>query len=273
MSEALAITKNAKSNLAFAFLFMPKEQRDDMVTFYAFCRVIDDLADEVSIPFEQRRAGLDSWTACFKDGAKPENSLQRDTLNVRDRYRIDNQLFLELIYGCESDLDPKRRFQNWEELEQYTYRVACCVGLISLSIFGCKDPQSEKYAIALGHALQITNILRDIGEDLDDQGRIYLPIDVMQKHGYSEEALQNREYNPSFYALTQELAQRARHYYAQAVQSLPEQDKAALKPAEGMRKIYSAILDKAEADQFKIYDKRYTISKWRKLTYLISAQF
>ncbi|WP_018969124.1 phytoene/squalene synthase family protein [Rubritalea marina] len=273
MSEALSITQNAKSNLAFAFLFMPKERRNDMVTFYAFCRVIDDLADEASIPLEERRAGLDSWIACFKGDAKPELPLQQDTLNLRDRYRIDNNLFLELIAGCESDLHPSRRFQNWEELEQYTYQVACCVGLISLSIFGCKHPKSDDYAIALGHALQFTNILRDIGEDLDDQGRIYLPIELMQKHGYTEEALQNREYNAAFSAMCQEIAQRAQQYYQKAIQVLPEEDAAALRPAEGMRKIYSAILSRADLDGFKVFDTRYTIPRWKKLVYLISSQF
>lgn len=272
MSEASSITSKAKSNLAFAFLCLPKERRDDMVTFYAFCRVIDDLADEPDIPFEEKRAGLDSWIQCFTDDGKPETGLQKETLELRDRHQIDNQLFLDLIEGCESDLHPHRRFADWNELKEYTYRVASCVGLISVDIFGCTHEQSKTYAVALGHALQITNILRDVGEDLDDNLRIYLPLADMAKFGYSEQDLVNKVYDKRFVSMMHHIADRAEAYYEEALANIPTCDKRALRAAEGMRRIYHGILKKMRKDDFKVFDQRYSLSKPKKLLYLVASQ-
>ncbi|MGJ8672535.1 phytoene/squalene synthase family protein [Rubritalea sp.] len=272
MSEAAAITQSSKSNLAFAFLCLPKDRRNDMVTFYAFCRVIDDLADEPDIPMEQKRAGLDSWIRCFQDGAKGEDSLQKETLKLRDRYGIDNQLFLDLIEGCESDLNPHRRFGNWDELKEYTYRVASIVGLISIKIFGCVSEQSEKYAVSLGHALQLTNILRDVGEDLDDHVRIYLPENDMMRFQYTERDLIGRVYDGRFINMMHYIAERAEDYYQEAIANVPECDKKALRAAEGMRRIYHGILQKMRADDFKVFDQRYSLPKWKKLYYLAGTQ-
>jgi phytoene synthase len=272
MSEAATITQKAKSNLAFAFLCLPKDRRDDMVTFYAFCRVIDDLADDPDIPMVEKRAGLDSWIQCFKQGGKAETSLQTQTLQLQDRYQIDKQLFLDLIEGCESDLHPHRRFGNWEELKDYTYKVASCVGLISIEIFGCTNEQSKKYAIALGHALQITNILRDVGEDLDDNIRIYLPIEDIERFKYTERNLIDKVHDHRFVAIMNHLADRAEAYYQDAVDNLPECDKRALRAAEGMRKIYHGILKKMRKDNFQVFHQRYSLSKPKKLLHLISSQ-
>lgn len=272
MSEAAAITQSSKSNLAFAFLCLPKDRRDDMVTFYAFCRVVDDLADEPDIPMKEKRAGLDSWIQCFQEGGKAENSLQSETLKLRDRYGIDNQLFLDLIEGCESDLDPHRRFGNWDELKDYTYRVASIVGLISIRIFGCVSEQSEKYAVALGHALQLTNILRDVGEDLDDRVRIYLPENDMARFQYTERDLIGRVYDSRFINMMHYIAERAENYYQEAIANVPECDKKALRAAEGMRRIYHGILQKMREDDFKVFEKRYSLPKWKKLYYLAATQ-
>lgn len=272
MSEAAAITQKAKSNLAFAFLCLTKDRREDMVTFYAFCRVIDDLADEPDIPMAEKRAGLDSWIQCFQEGGKAENPLQVETLQLRDKYGIDNQLFLDLIEGCESDLHPHRRFANWDELKDYTYRVASCVGLISIEIFGCKTEESKKYAVALGHALQITNILRDVGEDLEDNVRIYLPIHDMSRFQYTERDLIGKVYDDRFVAMMNYHADRAESYYQEAVDHLPDADKRALRAAEGMRKIYHGILKKMRKDNFQVFHQRYSLSKPKKLLYLVSSQ-
>ncbi|MFT5883435.1 MAG: phytoene synthase [Crocinitomicaceae bacterium] len=272
MSEAATITQKAKSNLAFAFLCLPKDRRDDMVTFYAFCRVIDDLADDPDIPMAEKRAGLDSWIQCFQVDGKAETPLQSETLQLRDRYQVDNQLFLDLIEGCESDLNPHRRFGNWDDLQDYTYKVASCVGLISIDIFGCTNEQSKKYAIALGHALQITNILRDVGEDLDDNVRIYLPIGDMSRFQYTERDLIGKVHDHRFVAMMNYLADRAEVYYQEALDNLPDCDKRALRAAEGMRKIYHGILKKMRKDNFKVFHQRYSLSKPKKLLYLISSQ-
>lgn len=265
MSEAEAITKKANSNLAFAFVCLPKQRRKDMITFYAFCRMVDDLADSPDIPMEKKVAGLNMWKMVFSEN--PPSNLrptQLDLLDIRDRYGIDNQLFLDLIDGCESDLQPSRRFGSWEELEQYTYKVACCVGLISIKIFGCTHKDSEKYAIALGHALQLTNILRDVGEDLSDNLRIYIPEGDMIRFQYSERDLVGRVYDGRFISMMQYIAERAEHYYSEAVLAIHEDDKNALKSSEAMRKIYYGILKKMKADDFKVFDQRYALSKPRK---------
>lgn len=271
MSDAQDITKKAKSNLAFAFACLPRDRRADMVTFYAFCRIIDDLADDPDLPLNEKKEGLEEWKACFTTPPADLNPIQRDMLEIRDRYDIDNQLFLELIAGCESDLNPNRRFGNWDELEKYTYRVACCVGLISIRIFGCNHASSEEYAIALGHALQLTNILRDVGEDLEDNVRIYLPENDMIRFHYTERDLVGRVYDGRFISMMNFIADRADSYYDQAKKHLHPEDKAALKSAEAMRKIYHAILNKMRSDNFNVFEKRYTLSKPRKIWSLLTT--
>ena len=272
MNEAEDITKKSNSNLAFAFICLPKQRRADMVTLYAFCRIVDDLADSPDLPAEEKISGLAEWRACFTDTPPASPSqLQRATLQLRDRYRIDNQHFLELIDGCASDLEPSRRFDNWQQLEQYTYQVACCVGLISIKIFGCTSPISEKYAVSLGHALQLTNILRDVGEDLDDNRRVYLPLADMEKFGYSEQDLIAKTYDQRFIDMMKHIANRAEKFYSEAVASLPAEDKKALRSSEAMRKIYHAILKKMQADKFQVFHQRYTLSKPRKAWLLLSS--
>ena len=274
MSEDKEITKNAKSNLAFAFACLPKQRRDDMVTLYAFCRIVDDLADSPDLPLEEKIAGLLDWTECFAQPlreSKKLNNIQTKILEVRDRYQIDNQLFLELIEGCKSDLNPSRRFDDWEQLKEYTYRVASCVGLISIEIFGCKSSASKEYAVALGHALQLTNILRDVGEDLTDNLRIYIPENDMVRFQYSERDLVGRVHDGRFISMMQYISERADHYYAEAEKHLPKEDKKALRSSEAMRKIYHGILKKMQADNFRVFDRRYTLSKPRKVWLLLTS--
>ncbi|MEO1857269.1 MAG: squalene/phytoene synthase family protein, partial [Rubritalea sp.] len=227
---------------------------------------------EPDIPMAEKRAGLDSWIQCFQESGKAETPLQKEALQLQARYQIDRQLFLDLIDGCESDLHPNRRFSNWSELKDYTYRVASCVGLISIEIFGCTSEQSKKYAIALGHALQITNILRDVGEDLDDNVRIYLPIEDIERFEYSESDLIAKVHDHRFVAMMNYLADRAEAYYQEAVDNLPESDKRRLRAAEGMRKIYHGILKKMRKDDFQVFHQRYSLSKPKKLLHLISSQ-
>ncbi len=272
MKQAEDITKESKSNLAFAFICLPRQRRADMVTLYAFCRVVDDLADSPKLSHNEKTLGLEQWRACFTD-SPPEQltRLQKQTLELRDRYQIDNQLFLELIDGCASDLDPTRRFETWDELKKYTYQVASCVGLISIKIFGCSSRNSEDYAIALGHALQLTNILRDVGEDLADNRRVYLPLDDMRKFNYSEQDLVAKNHDQRFIDTMHHIAERAEDFYQQAATILPKADKKALRSSEAMRKIYHSILKKMQADNFQVFDQRYTLSKPRKIWLLVTS--
>lgn len=271
MSDAQEITKSAKSNLAFAFACLPAKRRRDMVTLYAFCRIIDDLADDPDLPVEQKRAGLHNWTKCFNGELDTPAPIQKEMLAIREKYSIPNDLFLELIAGCRSDLEPRRRYGNWDELSTYTYRVASCVGLISIRIFGCTSTSSEKYAVALGHALQLTNILRDVGEDLSDNVRVYIPENDMVRFQYTERDLVGRVHDGRFIAMMNYIADRAEDYYQEAKNARTPEDKRALRSAEAMRKIYHSILQKMREDNFQVFSKRYTLSKPRKIWTLLST--
>jgi phytoene synthase len=267
MATASEITRKAKSNLAFALGILPKDRRDDMVVFYAFCRVIDDLADDHEIPLVERRAALDAWKRGLEHGFEHPGEFEREVVEVRDRRALPTELLVAIIDGCRMDLKPQR-FGTWEDLSHYTWKVACAVGLISIRIFGCSHPLSENYAVALGHALQLTNILRDIGEDLANGGRIYLPLADLARFQYTERDLVGRVYDGRFLALMQFEAERAEAFYQQAVDALTDDDRAALVPAQIMGEIYHAVLAKMRADGFKVFDKRYRISGARKLAIL-----
>jgi len=270
MPSAQEITKKAKSNLAITLSCLPKERKEDMITFYAFCRVIDDLADDTSEPIKQRAQALQRWRNGIKYGFHEPDELQSQITDLIQKYEISTQPFLDLIDGCASDLEPQR-FETWEDLETYTYRVACCVGIISTKIFGCTHPESEQYALALGHALQITNILRDVREDFDNEGRIYLPIKDMERFGYTEDDLKNRVHNEAFVRMMNEQADRAEAFYQEAISHLHRQDAKALKAAEAMRKIYHALLEKMRADHFQVFKQRYSVSKAKKMLVLLGT--
>lgn len=263
-NDAGSITRAAKSNLAFALACLPKERRRDTVTFYAFCRTIDDLADDEGEPVEKKAAGLAEWREGIQHGFAQPTPLQASVVELRDRYRIPTELFIELIRGCEMDLRPQR-FGTWQDLSGYTHRVACVVGLISIYLFGCKDPQSEKYAVALGHALQLTNILRDVAEDLANGVRIYLPLADLARFEYTERDLVGRVHDGRFLAAMNYQADRAEGFFQEAGRNLTTTDRAALVPAEIMREIYHTLLDKMRADGFRVFDRRYRVSRPRKL--------
>lgn len=270
MASSQDITRKAKSNLAFTLSCLPKERKEGMITFYAFCRVIDDLADDLDIPLEQRERGLAEWKAGIKNGFTQPDELQAEVIELIQQYKISPQPFLDLIDGCASDLQPQR-FDSWQDLENYTYQVASCVGLISTHIFGCTHPDSEKYAVALGHALQITNILRDVHEDLENGGRVYIPLDDLTQFGLSEKDLESHINDKRFIAMMNHQADRAEAFYQEALDHLQPQDAKALKAAEAMRKIYHALLVKMRADNFQVFKQRYSVSKARKIAVLLQT--
>ena len=264
MSAASEITRKAKSNLAFALNILPRERREDMVVFYAFCRTMDDLADDPGVPLEERGRSLNAWRQGMIDGFQAPDEFQREVISLRDRRQIPNDLLVAIIDGCRMDLRPQR-FDTWEDLSRYTYKVACAVGLASLRVFGATDPASERYAVALGHALQLTNILRDVGEDLANGGRIYLPLADLSGFDYTERDLVGRVHDGRFMAMMANQAERADAFYREAVEFMPKSDARALIPAEIMRSIYQTLLDKMKKDGFKVFDRRYRLSKARKM--------
>jgi len=267
MSVASEITRKAKSNLAFALNILPKDRREDMVVFYAFCRVIDDLADDLDVPAEKRAASLSAWKQGLEEGFAAPDEFQREVVELRDKRSIPTELLTAIIDGCTMDLHPQR-FGTWEELSGYTWKVACAVGLVSVRLFGCQHPDSERYAVALGHALQLTNILRDVGEDLSNSVRIYLPLADLGRFQYTERDLIGRVHDGRFMAMMAYQAERAEAFYQEAESLLPASDRAALTPAIIMAETYRTLLQRMKADGFRVFDRRYSLSKARKLAIL-----
>ena len=267
MPDASEITRRAKSNLAFALRILPRERRDDMVVFYAFCRTMDDLADDPQAPPGERLGLLGEWKTGLLSGFDHPATLQQQVIELRDRCGIPTALLTAIIDGCAMDLHPQR-FAAWFDLSEYVWKVACAVGLVSIRLFGCKDPASERYAVALGRALQLTNILRDVGEDLDNGGRIYLPLEDLARFHYTETDLLERKYDGRFLALMAFEAERAEGFFQEAAEALPAADRRALTPARIMGDIYRCLLGRMRRDGFRVFEKRYRVSRVRKLAIL-----
>ncbi len=268
MSAASEITRKAESNLAFALKILPKERRDDMVVFYAFCRTVDDVADEPDVPVYLRAEGLKSWEDGIRHGFPMENELGHELLEMIERRGIPQQWLLDIIDGCRMDLEPQK-FGSWEELSKYNWKVAGLVGLVSTRIFGCMHESSDRYAEMLGNALQLTNILRDIGEDLTNGGRIYLPENDMIRFQYSERDLIGRVYDGRFIAMMRYHAERAEYLFREAEALVHPLDRKALLPARAMAEIYRCLLEKMKQDGFRVFEKRYALSKTTKLLILV----
>lgn len=270
-TSAEAITKSSKSNLALAFVSLPKERRDDMTTFYAFCRIVDDIADSSALPADVKQAQLDAWRAAIDaPGGDDEPALADAVRGIISKYKIPREHFHEIISGVAMDLAP-RRYETFEDLRLYCYRVASAVGLVSIEIFGCKNPGCKDYAIDLGLALQLTNIIRDVGEDWANGGRIYLPAEEMRRFGFSEDDLRLGKQNAAFDQLIRFQAQRAREFYKRAASELPPEDARSLVAAEIMQRVYSTLLDKMERDGFRVLEKRYAHGKLRKTAIVASV--
>ncbi len=263
-ADAQAITRASKSNLALAFVSLPRERRDDITVFYAWCRVIDDIADDPGEAVLARQTALDLWKDALAQPVAGESALAPPVRALIAKYRLPVAHFREIIAGVEMDL-AGASYATWEDLRLYCHRVASVVGLISIEIFGCRDPGAKTYALELGLALQLTNILRDVGQDFANGGRIYLPREDLARFGYSPEDLAAGRRNEAFLALMRFEAERARRYYTQAVAALPPADRRALTAAEIMRGIYGRLLVRMERDGFHVFDRRYSLGRWEKL--------
>lgn len=263
MSEAKEITKKSQSNLAFAFFSLPKETRQDITTFYAFCRQVDDAADDPEVPLPDRRHWLQAWRHWLVRAEPNEPGFASELRMLIAKYKLELSLFEEVLLGVEMDLEPVR-FENFEALHRYCYRVASAVGLVSIEIFGYRNAQCKQYAHHLGVALQLTNIIRDVDKDLLNGGRIYLPLGEMRMFGYSEEKLRQRIYNDAFVRLMQFQAERAHSFFREARRLLPAEDRRSMVAAEGMRAIYHALLRRMEKDRFRLFEKAYRLNHLEK---------
>jgi phytoene synthase len=264
VGTAEEITRASKSNLALAFVALPRERRHDMNVFYAFCRVVDDLADEPEPSVEERRAALRRWREAVSAPVPDESPLAPAVRELIAKYQLSTDHFSEIIAGCEMDLDGAR-YETWDDLRIYCYRVASVVGLVSIEIFGYEDPRCRRYAVDLGLALQLTNILRDVAEDYARDQRLYLPLVDMAECGYSAADLAARRYNDAFLRLMKMEANRAREFYESAAAILPACEQRSMVAAEIMRAVYSRILHRMEADQFRVFERRYKLGRLTKL--------
>jgi len=254
VTHSHVITRKSASNLALAFLLLPRAKRDAMSALYAICREVDDVTDNESAPVEKRREQLAAWRADIRRacaGETPQFAVNRELQPVIREYRLLFPLFDELLRGCEMDFDIKR-YENFEQLEVYCYRVASVVGLLSIEIFGYQNPACRNYAVYLGKALQLTNILRDVKTDAG-RGRIYLPLDNLKKFGVTPDEILRHEYSDRFAQLAAGVAARAKDFYRQARQSLPAEDRPAMVAAELMGAVYWRLLQQLEQQQFNVF--------------------
>jgi len=263
-----AITQSAKSNLALSFAALPEEQRRAMSIFYAFCRVVDDVADSTKLPIEEKQRQLGEWRKEIRRTYldTPLTPLGREMAEIIRAYLIPPTPLEEILNGMEMDMSILR-YPTFALLEQYCYRVASAVGLVSIDIFGCHEPRTREYAVALGMAFQLTNILRDVKKDASF-GRIYLPLDEMAAFGVSEADIIEGRWSENMRQLFRFQQHRARHYYAKAHRLMVADDRPKLLAAEIMREVYEELLNEIERRNFDVMTQPVALGKFMKYFYL-----
>jgi phytoene synthase len=251
------------SSFYYAFLFLPKPRRAAITAFYAFCREVDDVVDEVSDP-GVARTKLAWWRSEVAKSyrGQPEHPVMRALMPCAAGFGIEERHLHAVIDGCEMDLQ-QTRYLDFPGLERYCHLVAGIVGEVAARIFGQTQPRTTEYAHRLGLAFQLTNIIRDVGEDAM-RGRIYLPIDELQRFGVKAQEILERKYSDRFTALMNFQCDRARATYAEALSLLPPQDRRAQKPGLMMASIYRTLLDEIERDGFQVLHQRVSLTPLRK---------
>ena len=257
------------SSFYYSFLFLPPEKRRAITAFYAFCREVDDVVDEIA-DVGIARAKLDWWRAEVARIGSPEAqhpvSLALAPFLVgpeNPAAPVARERLLEVIEGMQMDLD-QTRYLDFAELRRYCHYVAGVVGIVAARIFGASDPHTLDYAEQLGLAFQLTNIIRDVGEDAR-AGRVYLPHDEMQRYGVKVADLRAGTSSPAFVALMQFQADRARDLYASALASLPDADRRNQRPGLIMATIYRTLLEEVARDDFPVLKHRVALTPVRKL--------
>lgn len=274
------VAQKSSSNFYHAFRLLPAERYDALCALYAFCRFMDDIADQIEyLPAHEQPQNrqeriiflLNTWREelrnCFT-GA-PRHPISFALADAARKFPIAQEHLAGIISGVEMDL-YKHRYQNFEELYEYCYHVASLVGLVCIAIFGYRNPSAREYAVNLGIAFQLTNILRDVGEDAQ-RGRIYVPIDDIACFGYTEHELLAGVYNEAFLRLMTFEGKRARAFYRRATAHLAAEDRGSLIAAEAMRLIYSRLLDKLEAKRFQVFGPRISLTTPGKIGLALTA--
>lgn len=258
------ISRESKSSFYYAFSLLPPDKRDAMNDIYAFCRYTDDIVDEGTDSDEVKFEKLRKWRIELEKALQFESSfplLNKVSKSIQ-HFKIPLEPFFDLILGMEMDLQHKTYF-TFGDLQTYCYRVASTVGLMCIEIFGYKNHSARDFAVNLGMALQLTNILRDVKVDAEN-GRIYLPREDMERFNYSEDELIRNVYNENFILLMRHQAEKAKHYFNLADNSLRFEDKPTMFAARAMQHIYYRLLLKLEAENFNVFEKKIKVSKFDK---------
>jgi phytoene synthase len=251
------------SSFYYAFLFLPKPRRAAITAFYAFCREVDDVVDEVSDP-GVAATKLAWWRSEVAQAfaGQPHHPVMQALMPWTAEFGIEQRQLDAVIEGCKMDLE-QTRYLDFPGLERYCHLVAGIVGEVAARIFGQTDPRTTEYAHKLGLAFQLTNIIRDVGEDAM-RGRIYLPVSELQQFDVKAHELLKRTHSDRFVALMRFQAARAHRCYDEALALLPAADRHAQKPGLMMASIYRTLLREIERDDFQVLDRRVSLTPLRK---------
>lgn len=251
------------SSFYYAFLFLPPERRRAITALYAFCREVDDIVDNVHEP-SVARMKLTWWRAQVAQmfQGRPEHPVTKALQPHLEPFGLSCDRLLAVIEGMEMDLD-KTRYATWDALRKYCWHAAGVVGELSASIFGYSDPHTLVYADKLGLAFQLTNIIRDVGDDAR-RGRIYLPAEDLERFGVTTADILERRHSQAFEELMRFQTQRARECYRDAMRALPEPDRRAQRPGLMMAAIYHTLLEEIERDRWQVLDQRVSLTPIRK---------
>ena len=270
-SEHIEITQNSKTNFLYSFSLLPKEKYDAINTIYAFCRQTDDIVDNEQDSKDLKFSKIREWRNELEHALNGSSNYQLlNKLNsIIKKFKIPVEPFFELIKGMEADLQVSR-YKDFETLYQYCFRAAATVGLMCIEVFGYKTENARQYAVNLGIAMQLTNILRDLKYDALN-GSIYLPEEDLKRFGYNEQDLLSFKYNDSFIELMKFECGRAREYFMKANNCFHPNDRKLLFPARIMQKIYFNILEKIEKMNYNVFQGKARVSKVKKAYYTLGV--
>jgi phytoene synthase len=262
--ECANITRRSGSSFASAFWMLPKPRRNALHAIYAFCRLADDIADDPAIAGD-RTALLARWREELDDAfrGKAQHAVGIALSDAIEAYRLPERVFLDLLDGVEFDL-AEGPIDTFDDLRLYCYRVASTVGLLVVRILGFENPRVLEYAETLGIAVQLTNVLRDVGDDAST-GRIYLPKDELERFGVSAKSILAGQRTDELQLLLSFYAKRAASFYERAEQLLPDEDRRALRPATAMGRIYRALLAELIERKFPCFEQSVRLSKPRRV--------
>jgi len=265
-------TRESGSSFTLSFMFLPKDKRNAMTALYAFCREVDDVVDECT-DYQIAQTKLAWWKQEIQRlfHETPQHPVTQALKPVVNSFGLQEVHFIEIIDGMQMDTQYNR-YADFEQLALYCYRVASVVGLLSAQIFGYTDRATLEYAHDLGMAFQLTNIIRDVGEDAR-RGRIYIPLDELEQAGVTEQQLLNSQASPQMRALLMKQIERAEMFYDKALNQLPKKDVRAQLPGLMMAAIYRALLQEIKPDPNLVLTHKIILPPFRKLKLAVSAWF